>query len=258
MKAHLAIAATLADRPLVLDEFLSCLGYLDAGEADVSYVLAYGGDDERCRSAIRNFAEASPGRTTLTGVPAGPLPGEQALDELVAAALALGATNVLLLSGDLLVPPPVPAHLLSLGVDIASEVFWTDWGNGSGPLPSAWQCDQYGLYSPEVAHAPLQDKVASEKAFLARLREPGTYPVGGVSSACTLLSRSAFEAGATFQPIPNLTLWGLDRHFCVRAGALGYTLWADTHYPPLHVRQEADLSMAEHFWSRWLPQEALL
>ena len=36
----------------------------------------------------------------------------------------------------------------------------------------------------------------------------------------------------------NLALLGEDRHFCVRAGALGYTLYFDTVYPVYHIYRE--------------------
>jgi len=71
-------------------------------------------------------------------------------------------------------------------------------------------------------------------AWLERLRRPGLYPVGGLG-ACTLISRRAIEAGVRYQRIPNLTYWGEDRHFCIRAQALGFDLWADTHCPPRHL-----------------------
>jgi hypothetical protein len=71
-----------------------------------------------------------------------------------------------------------------------------------------------------------------------------------------LIRRSALEKGARFAEINNLTYWGEDRHFCVRARALGIELWADSSYPPLHLYRESDLNRVAEFvgWAardRW-------
>lgn len=78
------------------------------------------------------------------------------------------------------------------------------------------------------------------------LTRPGTYKVGGLG-ACTLIRRHALERGVSFQEIYNLGLTGEDRHFCIRAAALGLELYADTHYPPFHIYRESELdSLTEY------------
>ena len=89
------------------------------------------------------------------------------------------------------------------------------------------------------------------KDFLDILQKPGTYRVGGLG-ACTLISRKALTIGVCFKKIYNLDLIGEDRHFCVRAAALGLELYADTHYPPYHIYRESELVglpvyKAQHF-----------
>ena len=41
--------------------------------------------------------------------------------------------------------------------------------------------------------------------------------------------------------------FGEDRHFCIRAAALGFTLYVDTHYPAYHIYRESDLHNAKLF-----------
>lgn len=48
--------------------------------------------------------------------------------------------------------------------------------------------------------------------------------------------------GVSFKEIYNLGLAGEDRHFCIRAAALGLELYADTHYPPFHIYRESELA----------------
>lgn len=78
------------------------------------------------------------------------------------------------------------------------------------------------------------------------LKLPGLYEVGGLG-ACTLISRYAMLAGVNFEPIKNLSFWGEDRHFCVRAAAIGIPLYVDTYVPAYHIYRESDLDGAERF-----------
>lgn len=81
---------------------------------------------------------------------------------------------------------------------------------------------------------------------MAQLRQPGVYEVGGLG-ACTLIRRSALEKGVRFERIRNLSLWGEDRHFCVRAAALGIPLFVDTRNPAFHIYRDSDLEGADRY-----------
>lgn len=50
-----------------------------------------------------------------------------------------------------------------------------------------------------------------------------------------------------FWPHQQFNLLGEDRHFCIRAAALGLRLFVDTHYPAYHIYRSADLAGAERF-----------
>lgn len=67
--------------------------------------------------------------------------------------------------------------------------------------------------------------------------------VGGLG-ACTLIRRKALLAGVSFKQLSNLSFWGEDRHFCIRAQALGLSLFVDTHHPAFHLYRESDFAEA--------------
>jgi hypothetical protein len=115
-------------------------------------------------------------------------------------------------------------------------------------------CDDYCFY-PATATSQDQRSAAAE-AFLGQLRQRGTFPVGG-AGGCLLVSRAAIDAGAGFSRLHNVGIYGDDRHFSIRAVALGFDLWVDTYYPLLHLYREADLALTEHFWAKWQPAGAL-
>lgn len=109
------------------------------------------------------------------------------------------------------------------------------------PLPQVWVADQYRLYHASREEVlDEEEKARRTDEFLHMLSRPGTYKVGGLG-ACTLISRKALAMGVSFSEIYNLSFAGEDRHFCVRAAALGLELYADTHYPPFHIYRESDL-----------------
>ena len=43
-------------------------------------------------------------------------------------------------------------------------------------------------------------------------------------------AKKALKAGVNFNLLDNVSFWGEDRHFCVRAVALGFDLFVDTVY----------------------------
>ena len=85
-----------------------------------------------------------------------------------------------------------------------------------------------------------EEKIKRHEDFINNLRKPGIYEVGGLG-ACTLISKKAIKAGVNFKEIRNISFWGEDRHFCIRAQALGFDLFVNTHYPAYHIYREADL-----------------
>ncbi|MDR2903175.1 MAG: glycosyl transferase, partial [Clostridiales bacterium] len=142
------------------------------------------------------------------------------------------------IDSDLLIDPGLIKHLITQKKDIISEIFWTAWQHGTVPLPNVWQYDKYEMAHPSLSRADYDEQAA---AFLAQLKTPGVYEVGGLG-ACTLLSAGALKAGLNFSPIRNVSFWGEDRWFCIRAAALGFPLYIDTHFPAKHLYRASDLA----------------
>ncbi len=157
-----------------------------------------------------------------------------------------------LVDSDLLLYPQTIKHLLQQKKDIISEVFWTRWQPNTIEQPQVWLYDEYIQYQKQRGENLLDEQITIRfNEFLAKLRVPGVYEVGGLG-ACTLLSREALQKGVNFEQIPNLTFWGEDRHFCIRAAALGLALHVDTQYPAYHIYRDEDLAGIPEFFNKVL------
>lgn len=137
--------------------------------------------------------------------------------------------------------------LIKQDKEIISNIFWTKWNPQSPEMPQVWAKDFYTFHD-EKAGITLSDEVIKRQTeeFLNRLKIPGVYRVGGLG-ACTLIKREPLEKGVNFNEIYNISFWGEDRAFCIRAVAYGYELFVDTHYPAYHIYRKADLEGVEKF-----------
>jgi len=145
------------------------------------------------------------------------------------------------IDSDLVLHPNTLKQLISTGKDIVSEIFWTKWKPDMPELPQVWMKDAYTQYDFSREERLDQNEINKRHSqFINKLRSPGLYEVGGLG-ACTLISKYAIDKGVSFKEIKNLSFWGEDRHFCVRAMALGLSLYVDTHYPAYHIYRDEDL-----------------
>ena len=71
-------------------------------------------------------------------------------------------------------------------------------------MPSVWLSDEYSSFPPVLARAGADQQAAAANAFIAKLHERGTYPVGG-AGGCTLISRAVIDAGTSFKALPNVS-----------------------------------------------------
>ncbi|MBC7105201.1 MAG: glycosyltransferase [Firmicutes bacterium] len=262
------IASPVRQKPAILTEFLWALGQLETAGLRVTF--AFVDDTEGGSELLREFAAA---RDNVRLLPGDRSPLSYHCDEhthhwredliwkvaaykdrLLQMARDDGFDYVFLVDSDLVLHPRTLVHLVGLDKDIVSEVYWTRWTPDLEPLPQVWVGDQYRLY-PAKRGEVLDDKEVArrQREFLEMLRRPGTYRVGGLGG-CTLISRRALLLGVSFAEIHNLGLVGEDRHFCVRAAALGLELYADTHYPPYHIYRESDLAGLEEYKKRCFPE----
>lgn len=269
---HLLLASPVRQPPPVLRHFLAGLASLHTRDLHLDFAFVDDNDDPAASALLSAFA---PSAGTVTLLPAPPSRPDYRRDDrthawdeqlvwrvaahkdrLLQLALDQGYDAVFFVDSDLVLHPATLRHLVTARVDIVSEVFWTRWLPDGPELPNAWLQDHYTLLrshrdEPEL---PPDERDARITVWLAELRTPGVHEVGGLG-ACTLIRRAAIEAGCRFAPIPNLSWTGEDRHFCVRAAALGFPLYADTHAPPLHLYREEDLDRVESWRASWAPQQ---
>lgn len=172
---------------------------------------------------------------------------------LIRMALEQNYDYIFLVDSDLILHPKTLTHLVSLNKDIVSEVFWTKWFEKQIYLPQVWMTDEYNFFTREENEEVSVDvaTIRIEK-FIKMLEQKGIYKVGGLG-ACTLISRDAIQKGVSFGKIYNLSFAGEDRHFCIRAVALGLELYADTHYRPFHIYRESDLPKAMEYKKEVFP-----
>ncbi|MCK9602476.1 MAG: hypothetical protein WC565_09575 [Parcubacteria group bacterium] len=132
--------------------------------------------------------------------------------------------DVFFCDSDQVLRPETLKQLVSMDKPICGEILWTRWSTNEPERPNVWDFADYIF------------KQDTEK----KLREPGQYQVGFIGGLL-LIRNEALKAGLNYARVPNLTFWGEDRHFGVRAAVLGYEMWVDTHYPAFHIYRDSDL-----------------
>lgn len=250
------LGSPIRQRPEILAAFLESLLTLDLKGIHLDYCFVDDNDDPRSTAMLGAFrpegrvyqsrGDGPPTeylRDTVTHHWKEDLIWKVARykDAIIEFAVQQGYDALFLIDSDLVLHPMTLRQLVRGKRDIISEIFWTRWGPEEPELPQVWLSDQYTLHEFRRGEQLTAETVNQRRQeFLARLRQPGVYPVGGLG-ACTLISRAALLAGVRFREIPNISLWGEDRHFCIRAMALGFPLYVDTHLPAYHIYRERDL-----------------
>lgn len=169
-------------------------------------------------------------------------------DYIIKYALENNFDYLFFVDSDIVIDRRTLKHLVSRKVEIVSNIFWTQW------QPN-WQLEPQCFWMPALnrqSRTPFGPPISGEEArqiqkdFFAKMRIPGIFKVDGLG-ACTLIAKSALKKGVKFKEIPNLSLLGEDRHFCIRAGALGIDLYYDTVYPVYHIYREEYLDRVDEF-----------
>ncbi|SKC84203.1 glycosyltransferase family 2 protein [Maledivibacter halophilus] len=160
-----------------------------------------------------------------------------------------------LIDSDIVLHPKTLNHLISTKKDIISEIFWTKWRQDSSLLPQVWLYDQYSMIE-KGREEKLSQRETSHRLnnFIEKLKEPGIYEVGGLG-ACTLISKKALNKGVNYDEIYNISFWGEDRHFSIRAAVLGFKLYVDTTYPAYHIYRKSDLDGVRDYKEKCLEGE---
>lgn len=155
-----------------------------------------------------------------------------------------------LIDSDIVLHPRTLKQLVSNNKEIVAEIFWTRWQPNSKEMPQVWVKDSYTFYDAKE-NIKLPDEVIRMQTdnFLGKLKMPGVYKVGGLG-ACTLISKKAIDKGVNFSNIYNVSFWGEDRAFCIRAAAIGIELFVDTHYPAYHIYRLNDVDGVKSYKDR--------
>jgi len=132
---------------------------------------------------------------------------------------------------DLVLHPKTLVKLIEAQKDIVAEAFWTKWTPDDIPAVNAWDRDTYSFF-PDI------------DTRFAQFRQPGLYQVG-MTGACVLISKPVLQAKVNYDYIPNVSFWGEDRAFSIRAAVYGFEIWLDTHLPPVHLYRESELRQYE-------------
>ncbi|NOU98943.1 glycosyltransferase [Paenibacillus sp. LMG 31457] len=252
------IGSPIRQSPEILAPFLTSLAELERTNIVVSYLFVDDNAEESSQLLLRQF-QSQHGRTDIHIEEKHPETYEKdefthywpeetiwkvarMKDAILTYALDRKFDYVFLVDSDLILHPHTLEHLVSANKEIISNIFWTKWQPDTMEMPQVWLSDQYTLYHKDRKES-LSDEESAKRTwqFFGQLRVPGIYEVGGLG-ACTLISRKAIKAGVRFAEIPNLSFWGEDRHFCIRARAMGFALYVDTHFPAYHIYRKSELA----------------
>lgn len=260
---RILIGSPIHQKPLILNEFLSSLSCLDTENLEIAYLFIDDNIDENASKLLQKFQEEHPAvtihknkqekeiytcdNTTHQWKESLIWKVAQFKNMILQIALEHKFDYTFLIDSDLVLHPYTLQQLITAQKDILSNVFWTKWQPAGPLLPQVWLYDHYTQFEMKRGEQLTQEAASFRLfQFLEKLKKPGVYKVGGLG-ACTLISRKALETGVNFNEIPNITMWGEDRHFCIRALALGLSLHVDTHLPAFHIYRESDLQYVNAF-----------
>lgn len=256
------IGSPVHQKPAILREFLSSILRLHKTGFSVDLLFIDDNDDEEASSLLRDFSRSALNTTIMpSGFKDFYLRDEHThhwtsnlvwkvahmKDKIINYAQEQNYDYLFLIDSDLVLHPKTLEQLLAANKDIISEIFWTRWQPHSLPLPQVWMHDEYNQWEARPEETLTENEKQDRfQQFLEKMRIPGVYQVGGLG-ACTLLSSEAMTKGISFQPLHNLSFWGEDRHFCIRAAALGLELYVDTHFPAFHIYRDTDLVHVKNY-----------
>ena len=266
-KIRILVGSPVRQKPAILKEFLSSLNHLKETGFTLDYCFVDDNVQSPSRDLLLEFAKEKGSRCTIVTAPdtassprylctenthhweAASMWRVAAFkDRIIRKAQEEEYDYLFLIDSDLVLHPKTLEQLLGANKEVLSNIFWTRWqAEEREPLPNVWLSDFYAFFAAAPGEKPApEEKNRLSSAFLAELKKPGVYEVGGLG-ACTLISKAALKKGVCFQKLRNLSIPGEDSHFCIRATALGLSLFVDTHFPAYHIYRESELSGVSDF-----------
>ncbi|MCM3758431.1 glycosyltransferase [Sporosarcina aquimarina] len=259
------VGCPVYQKPVILKEFLRSLQRLQQTHVQLSFLFFDDNQDKLSSQLLIQFANENQNVTVLPSEYNDEYLSDDTShywnehlvwkvanmkDQIIQHALDDTYDYLFLVDSDILLSPQTIEHLIYSEKDIISEIFWTKWQPEAHEQPQVWMSDEYTQWE-QVRAERLSDEEKTSRYldFIQKMRTPGIYQVGGLG-ACTLISKKALRAGVNFKEIHNLSFWGEDRHFCVRAAALGFPLYVDTYFPAYHIYRTSDLEGIEGFLNK--------
>ena len=141
----------------------------------------------------------------------------------------IGFDYIFWVDSDLVLHENTLIDLLESGRDIISKIFWTDWNNNNIMGANAWDCDHYSYFSNDT---------------ITKYRNGGVHECGG-TGACILINMEVYQSGVNYTKISNISFWGEDRNFCIRASVLGWKLYVSCNNEAFHIYRDSDIEKAE-------------
>lgn len=261
-KQRVLIGSPIRQKPAILKEFLNSLKVLDKTDLVVDFMFVEDNEQVESKEILANFKCQKSKIIIINGAKVGKYVRDETdhhwtstlvtkvaeyKDQIICYALENDYDYLFLIDSDIVLHPRTLTHLVATNKDIISEIFWTQFKLEQPILPQVWVKDEYTLYYQHSGEQLTKEEIVSRiKGYLNCLKIPGIYPVGGLG-ASTLISKKALQRGVCFKELDNLSFVGEDRHFCIRAVALGLELYVDNHYPAYHIYRETDLPGVQDF-----------
>ncbi|MGX9132924.1 glycosyltransferase [Rummeliibacillus sp. JY-2-4R] len=271
-KPKILLGSPIHQKPAILKEFLSTIAKLQNEHYYLNYFFIDNNEDPLSKEYLRDFKNSNDCTSIEYAEDINVYVrddqrhywNEQLIwkvaeykNKMIDKAMEEDYDYLFLVDSDLILHPETINYLLKANKDIISEVFWTKWETHADEQPQVWISDEYKQWVQQRGETLSEEEVVVRyQQFISKMRTPGVYEVGGLG-ACTLISRNALQAGVNFKQIKNLSFWGEDRHFCIRACALGLSLHVDTHVPPLHLYRDSDLQKVESYRMNWKTESPL-
>ena len=257
---RILIASPIKQVPSILKFFLESLDELVLNEFEINFYFVDNNEEQESIDLLDQFQQKHSNTIIVKDMPTESYQKNeythywndelvdkvaQIKDAIIDYALEANYDGLFLVDSDLVLSPDTLTRLEATNKDIISNIFWTKWQPDTKSLPQVWMMDEYSF--SQIPSKKDEARAQQEAAlFLDKLKVPGVYEVGGLG-ACTLISRRALEKGVRFKRLPNVSFWGEDRHFCIRAAALGFALYVDTHQPAYHIYRESDIEGVENY-----------
>jgi len=185
-------------------------------------------DDRKINALLHTFTRSVAGNVTLEkSVFSNKI---KTYNHILQKAITENYDYLFLINSDITIHPKTITHLISCKKEIICENYWIKSSNNLS-IPQVWMHDDCCRFNKEQGEKISSYEINKRKtSFLAQLKTPGIYEVGGLES-CILISKKALHTGINFNDIYNISFKNCFVHFCLRAAALNLNLFVDTTYP---------------------------